>query len=155
MWSLLPFHGKRRNRISKHETSKTIDLFMSLCYVKHTHIVYVIHETIPIHPLHPGNEDVVRTLLSAGALINARDDKSSTPLHSACMRGNVAAIRQGLKVVLWHLLKNGPATIQPCTRVCIQNLVVIFYLLHKIEQNISTRSSQACKIRPQDRLGDA
>ncbi|CAN0313810.1 unnamed protein product, partial [Scytosiphon promiscuus] len=41
-----------------------------------------------------GNADIVRTLLSAGAVVNARDDRSNTPLHSACMRGHVSIVRQ-------------------------------------------------------------
>lgn len=41
----------------------------------------------------PGDEEIVRGLLSAGAVVNARDDCSSTPLHSACVRGHIGAIR--------------------------------------------------------------
>lgn len=41
-----------------------------------------------------GNEEAVRMLLSAdGTAVNARDDKSSTPLHGACKRGRIGAIR--------------------------------------------------------------
>ncbi|CAM9919690.1 unnamed protein product, partial [Hapterophycus canaliculatus] len=43
-----------------------------------------------------GNADIVRTVLSAGATVNTRDDRSSTPLHSACMRGHISIVRQGL-----------------------------------------------------------
>lgn len=62
--------------------------------------VLVERRGFPIFPLSPpsatpppGSEGVVRALLSAGAMVNARDDRSSTPLHWACMRGREGVIR--------------------------------------------------------------
>lgn len=40
-----------------------------------------------------GDEGITSSLISAGAVINARNDRSATPLHCACSRGHMGVIR--------------------------------------------------------------
>lgn len=57
----------------------------------------------------------MRSLLSAGATVNARDEESSTPLHYACVRGHVDAVRllvaAGADVAAIDVRRRSPADV--------------------------------------------